>query len=124
MRRVLRGGLLGALPGALLIGIVVALHSLEVITSDQSQVGFIGVPLLFFGLLIGMLAGAATAGNTASVLAWMGIGLLAGIGLGVVLARVMVGGWLILMPLLILGGGVYGAWRHENRTSPPSAITH
>ena len=71
-----------------------------------------------------MLAAAATAGNTASVLVWMGIGLIAGIAAGTVLARVMVGSWLILVPLFILGGGAYGAWRHENRTLPPSAIPH
>ena len=124
MRRVLKGGLLGAAPGALLIAVVAILHATEVITSDQSQIGFLGVPLLFFGLLIGMLGAAAAERSTPAVLAWMGIGLVAGIAFGAALTQVIVGGWLILVPLFIFGGGVLGAWRHENRHPPPAATSH
>lgn len=124
MRRVLYGGLLGALPGALLIGVVVVLHTLDVITADQSQIGFIGVPLLFIGVLLGTAVGAAATGSTSEVLAWMGIGLLVGIALSSVLMRVVAGGWLMFVPLLMLGGGVFGAWRHENHTPHPPAIQH
>ncbi len=124
MRRVLKGGLWGGAPGALLIAAVGILHSLDVITSDQSQIGFLGVPLLFFGLLIGMFAGASGAGSAPAVLAWMGIGLIVGIAVGTVLAGVFVGSWLVLVPLFILGGGVFGAWRHEHHSPPPSAIPH
>jgi hypothetical protein len=124
MRRVLIGGLLGAAPGALLLGVVGILYATDVITSDQSQIGFVGIPLLFFGLLIGLLAGAGAAGNTSSVLAWMGIGFVAGVALSIALVGVVAGGWLILVPLLMLGGGVLGAWRHEHRAPPPSAIPH
>ena len=107
-----------------MIAVVGILHSLGAITSDQSQIGFLGVPVLFFGLLIGMLAGAAAAGNTSAVLAWMGIGLIGGIALGAALTPVMPGSWLIAVPLLILGGGVFGAWRHEHNSPRSTAIPH
>ena len=124
MRRVLIGGLLGAAPGVLLIAVVGILYETDVITSDQSQIGFVGIPLLFFGLLIGLTAGAAASGATSSVLAWMAVGFAAGVALSVVLGRAAVGSWLILVPLFMLGGGVLGAWRHEHRSPPPSAIPH
>ena len=124
MRRVLIGGLLGAAPGALLLGVVGILHATDVITSDQSQIGFAGIPLLFFGLLIGLLAGAAAAGNTSSVLAWMGIGFVVGIAVSVAFSQLLAAGWLVVVPLLMLGGGVLGAWRHEHHAPPRSAIPH
>ena len=124
MRRVLKGGLLGALPGVLVVGVFGTLQATGVITADQSQAGFIGIPLLFFGLLIGLVAGASAAECTSSVLLWMGIGFVAGVALSVALGRVVVGSWLMLVPLFMLGGGVLGAWRHEHRAPPPSVIPH
>lgn len=57
-RRTALGALLGVLPGALIIGLAVLLLELDVITSDQSQFAFIGVPLAVVGLLAGALIGA------------------------------------------------------------------
>lgn len=124
MRRVLRSGLLGAVPGAVIIGIPAILLAFGVITSDQSQIGFMGIPLLFLGLLIGMLIGASNAGSSPRVLAGMGIGLVAGVALGVALTPLFPGAWLIFGPLSILAGGAAGAWRHEHRPPPPPVIQH
>lgn len=124
MRRVLKGGLLGALPGVLVVGVFGTLYATGVITADQSQGGFIGIPLLFFGLLIGLIAGASAAECTSSVLAWMGIGFVAGVALSMALARVVVGSWLLFVPLFMLSGGVLGAWRHEHRAPPSSIVPH
>lgn len=124
MRRVLKGGLLGALPGVLIVGVFGTLYATGVITADQSQGGFIGIPLLFFGLLIGLIAGASAAECTSSVLLWMGIGFVIGVASSVALGRFLVVSWLLLVPLFMLGGGVLGAWRHEHRASPSSIIPH
>jgi len=68
MRRIVFGGLIGGLPGMLIAQVPFLLHQLGYITADQSQIGFIGVPLLFLGLLInalrdrpGLLAAAVSA---------------------------------------------------------------
>jgi hypothetical protein len=42
---------IGALPGLLIVFVPLVLASLDVITFDQSRIGIIGVPLLFFGVL-------------------------------------------------------------------------
>lgn len=56
-RRVLLGGAVGAVPGVLLMVVPVALSAADVITSDQSQIGFIGMPVALLGLFGGALAG-------------------------------------------------------------------
>lgn len=56
-RRVLLGGLAGVVPGVLLMVVPVALSAADVITSDQSQIGFIGMPVALLGLFGGALAG-------------------------------------------------------------------
>lgn len=119
MRRVLMGGLAGGLPGGLIIGIAALLHSFNVITSDQSQIAFIGVPLLALGLPIGLLSGAAAAGNSQAVLSGMGAGLAAGVGLAMALTSVFPGAWLVLVPALMMAGALFGAWRHDHRAPPP-----
>lgn len=58
--RVLLGGLVGLVPGALLMVVPVLLASTDVITSDQSQIGFLGMPLALLGLLVGALLGGLT----------------------------------------------------------------
>lgn len=55
--RVVLGGLVGAVPGVLLMVVPVLLHTTDVITADQSQIGFIGMPVALFGLFAGALAG-------------------------------------------------------------------
>ena len=58
--RVVLGGLVGVLPGVLLLAVPVVLASMDVITSDQSQIGFLGIPLALMGLLVGALLGGLT----------------------------------------------------------------
>jgi hypothetical protein len=119
MRRVLLGGIFGALPGVLIIGTAAILHSLEMITSDQSQIAFIGVPLLALGLPIGLLSGAAAAHNTQAVLSGMAAGLAVGVALAMALTAVFPAAWLVLVPVLLLAGAGFGAWRHDHRMPPP-----
>jgi cobalamin synthase len=60
-RRAVLGALIGTVPGALVMVVPLLLHSLGVITSDQSQVGFLGLFFLPIGLVAGGVIGAATA---------------------------------------------------------------
>ena len=62
VRRSVVGLLVGAVPGALVIAVPVALHAMGVITSDESQVAFLGMFLLPVGVLIGGVVGALSAG--------------------------------------------------------------
>ena len=124
MRRVLLGGLWGALPGAAIIAVAALLHSLGVITADQSQVAFIGVPLLALGLPIGLLSGAAAAGNSQSVLSGMGVGLAGGVALAMALTGVFPGAWLVVVPALLMAGAALGAWRHDQQPPPPPLAQH
>ena len=129
MRRVLRGGLIGGLPGFLIAFVPLLLHELDVITSDQSQVGFIGVPLLFLGILFGLLWGAAAAGHTGKVMLGAFAGFVAGIVGGLLLeAALEAAGFgpvalvMLSAPIGMLAGGVFGAWWGEHRSrSHPTA---
>ena len=132
MRRVLRGGIIGGLPG-LLIGVVpLLLHELDFITADQSQVGFIGIPLLFFGVIFGILWGAADTGYTGKVM----LGVLAGFVIGIVGGLLLdaafdaaglprIGFVLWLIPVGMIGGGMLGVrWGEHRSTSLPPAAQH
>jgi hypothetical protein len=119
MRRVMISGIWGALPGAAIIGIAALLHSMNVITSDQSQIAFIGVPLLALGLPIGLLSGAAAAGSSQAVLSGMGVGLAAGVALAMALTASFPGAWLVVVPAFMMAGAMVGAWRHDHRAPPP-----
>lgn len=59
-RRGLIGGVIGFVPGALLVAIPILLHELDVITADQSQIGFLGIFLTPVGVIAGVLIGAMT----------------------------------------------------------------
>lgn len=58
-RRIVVGGAVGLLPGALVISAALVLHETGVISSDQSQLAFVGVPIGLIGLVIGALFGAS-----------------------------------------------------------------
>jgi hypothetical protein len=110
-RRVARGGSLGALPGLLLAVVPLVLVDLGVLSADQAQIGFIGVPLLVIGTLAGVVAGAVDTGCTGTVLVGAGVGfvvgvaagMLAGVGLHAVGAG-FGGVWLVTTPLAMITG--------------------
>lgn len=62
-RRVLVGGLVGMVPGALVLLVPLLLNALGMITSDQSQVGLLGIFLIPAGLVAGSLVGALTSSH-------------------------------------------------------------
>ena len=64
LARVLTGALLGALPGMLLLGVPLLLSETGLITADQSQVGFLGLPLVLLGMIVGTVIGAAVPGHS------------------------------------------------------------
>jgi hypothetical protein len=119
MRRVLLGGMIGALLGLLLSLVPLVLASLDVITSDQSQIGFLGIPLIFLGVLIGTLAGARGSPHPGKVMLSVGIGFIVGLAGGIVLnvATQVPLVWLFLAPATMIAGGVLGA-RRDERPNP------
>jgi hypothetical protein len=66
LARVLTGALIGALPGVLIMVVPLLLSEMGLITSDQSQIGFIGFPLAPLGLVVGLAIGASTTGRHSS----------------------------------------------------------
>lgn len=60
-RAILAGAAIGVVPGVLIIAVPVLLHTFDVITSDQSQIAFIGMPIALIGLLVGAGIGATRA---------------------------------------------------------------
>jgi len=56
-RRAVIGGIVGVVPGGLLIVVPILLHEWGVISADASQIGFFGIFLVPVGLLAGALAG-------------------------------------------------------------------
>jgi hypothetical protein len=132
MRRVFRYGAIGALPG-LLVGLVpLLLHEVGVITSDQSQIGFIGVPLLFIGVFVGTLAGASDTGYGGKVMLGVAAGFVVGLGGGLLIdaaltaaGATVAGLWLLLAPAAMIAGGVLGArWGEHGGGSHTTAAQH
>ena len=125
MRRVLLGGLIGALPGLLIVLLPVLLHSLDAITSDQTQIGFIGVPLIVFGVLIGTFVGASGSAHPGRVMFGVVLGFALGLAGGIAIhsavqaTGVAVAGiWLFLTPAAMIAGGAVGARSSEHTTRP------
>jgi len=132
MRQVLRGGLIGGLPGFLIAFVPLLLHEMDVITSDQSQVGYIGVPLLFLGILFGLLWGASTSGHTGKVMLGAFVGFVAFLIGSLLLELALeaagfgpVGLVMLLTPIGLIAGGVLGVrWNEHHPTSYPTAPQH
>lgn len=120
MRRVLLGGIIGALPGLLIALVPPVVESLDVITSDQTQIGFMGVPLIFFGVLVGTLIGARGSTHPGKVMLGVGIGFVVGLlgGIAVNTATSVPLLWLFLTPAAMIAGGVLGAQQDEHTTPP------
>ncbi len=99
VRRVVLGGVLGGLPGLLIVGVPLLLQGLGIISADQSQIGFIGVPLLLIGAFAGVLT-AADAGQGGHVAFGAAVGFVGGLAIGAAATTV----------LLAAGIGLPGAW--------------
>lgn len=123
MRGIVKGGVLGALPGLLLCVVPLLLADVDLISGDQAQIGFVGLPILIIGTLLGTstaasdtgCAGAVLLGNAAGFVVGLGVGLLIDVGLraaGVGLFGV----WLFLTPLGMIAGSVF-ACHHVQPTS-------
>lgn len=117
MRRIAIGGVLGAVPGLLFALVPLWLHGFGVISADESQIGFAGVPLLIIGTLIGILSGAAGAGSMAAVVLGIVAGFIAGVAAGVqinaglqAVGLGLPGISLFLAPLGMIGGAVLAAY--------------
>lgn len=125
MRKVAISAAVGGLPGMLIILVPLLLHQLGIITADQSQIGFIGVPLLFLGVFVGAVGGASESGQVGRVMLGVAVGFVAGLGVGVLIDQALIpagseiaGTWLLLAPAAMIGGGALGMWWGE-RTAPP-----
>lgn len=122
MRKILLGGVLGGLPGMTLALLPLLLADAGVITSDQSQIGYTGIPLLFIGVVVGMLVGASETGHGGAVALGVAIGFAVGLSAGLAIA--VLGGipviWLFLAPATMIAGGILGAWwaEHHERSHP------
>lgn len=113
MRRVAIGGVLGGLPGLLIALVPLLLHGFGVISSDQSQIGFVGVPLLIIGTLVGTLTAASDSGCTGTVLLGAVAGFVAAIlistglsAVGATLGPI----FLFLTPLCMIAGALLGTY--------------
>ena len=118
-----RGGLLGAVPGALIVLVPLVLHGLDVISADQSQIGFAGIPVLLIGTFLGL--GLAAGERATPAVIGAGAGFVAGLAGGVALGQLLrhagssMGGlWLVLAPIAMIFGAVV-AVRLTIRTSRP-----
>lgn len=126
-RRVALAGVLGTLPGFVLVLIPIVLHEMGVISSDQSQIAFSGLPLMIVGAIASTAAIGSNAGVGAVALAGgfggFAVGLTVGLAVGGVLRAVgtgVVGTWLLLTPIGIVVGATL-AVSLRLRHDPPRA---
>jgi hypothetical protein len=126
MRRVLVGGVVGAVPGMLIALVPLVLAGLGVITGDQSQIGFVGLPLLVVGIVVGTLTAAADSGCAGAVLLGITAGFLAGVSVSAAMTAVGVGlpgSPVLATPIGMIAGAalsVYLCGRHTPRTATQS----
>lgn len=127
MCRVFLGGVVGGLPGTLLALVPPVLAGLGVITGDQSQIGFVGLPLLVVGIAVGTATAASDSGCVGPVLLGVAAGFLAGLAVTATLAAVAVGlPGVLAVPTGMIAGAVVGAHRcgrHRPRAASPDAAT-
>jgi hypothetical protein len=111
MRSVAVGGVIGGLPGLLIALVPLMLYEFDVISSDASQIGFIGVPVLFIGVIVGMLMGAAGSGSSGRVVFGAIVGFVVGVALGIWISTStgVGGGLLLITPMAMIVGGALGA---------------
>ena len=124
IRRVATGGGLGALPGLLIAVVPPLLHDIAVVSSDQAQIGFVGVPLLIIGTFAGTAIAAADRGCGTAALLGSGVGYIVGISIGVMVGTVVVGlagSWLFVTPIGMIGGAALATYLRLLRADSASA---
>ena len=124
MRKVLLGGTIGAIPGLLIAFVPLLLHDAGVLSSDQSQIGFIGVPILFVGVLVGTLHGAGEPARARKVALGVAAGLVGGMAIGLLATAVFAGLWLLTGPAAMIVGGSLAARSDDGRPSPDAGSDH
>lgn len=89
-----------------------------------------GVPLLFIGVFVGTVIGAANTGHAGKVVLGVAFGFVIGLASGVLSHAALLaagasvaGIWLLLAPVAMIGGGVLGAWRGEHRHTSHGTAT-
>ena len=116
-RRVARGAVIGALPGLAIAVVPLLLHQFGAISSDQSQIGFVGLPILIVGTLVGaVVAAPGSEGTAVAVLggiAGFAVGLAAGASVAVVTG--VPGVWLALVPLGMIIGATFATYLRGRR---------
>jgi hypothetical protein len=122
-RRVARGAAFGALPGLAIAVVPLLLHQFGVISSDQSQIGFIGLPILIVGTLVGTVV--ATSGSEGAAVAVLGCvaGFAVGLAVGasVAVATGVPGVWLALVPLGMMIGATFATFLRGRRVDRRSS---
>jgi len=122
-RRVARGAAIGALPGLAFLVVPLVLHEVGAISSDQSQIGFIGLPIMVIGTLLGTAIAASGDGGTAVAMSGCVAGFAVGIAVGaaVAVATGIPGVFLALATLGMITGATLATYlrgrRADNRSS-------
>jgi hypothetical protein len=113
--RVVRYATIGALPGLLLAVVPLLLHGVGAISSDQSQIGFLGLPVLVVGTVVGAVTAAAGAGSSGAALLGGGAGFVIGTIAGVLVATAtgLPGVWLFTTTLGMIAGAALATRMHR-----------
>lgn len=122
MRRIATGGALGALPGLLMAIVPLLLHDVGAISSDQSQIGFIGLPALIVGIFVGTAIAASGTGCGGAPLLGAGAGFVVGLVAGVLVATAIpgvAGIWIFTIAVGTIAGATLAASFRLRRTGDP-----
>ena len=115
MRRVLIGGVLGGAPGVVIMALGFELVATGVTDLTEAQIGVIGLPMLFLGMIVGMMIGGSFTMDLGMLTCGMSLGFLVGGVLALVIDMAVPGAWRAVMPVSVLAGGTAGAWWCERQ---------
>lgn len=129
MRRVLIGGVLGGVLGATVMIVGFELTATGVANFTEAQVGVVGLPMLFLGMIVGMMIGGAFRLDLGMIMCGTSLGFLLGGLLALAINTFVPGAWRAIMPVAVLAGGTAGAWWCERQqisaegASRPQSVT-
>lgn len=123
MRNVIRSGLVGAVPGLLLLAVSVAVEA-WVESGGGIGFGLVGMLLLWVGVFLGMLRAATRVEYGGRLLLGVGCGFVVGLvgGMALVAGDVAPTGplWVLLVPVGMFTGGLLVAWLVEHGAGHPT----